>query len=82
LRVASPEAELLMRLEKLRREIDARARASVLWFILALVIAFGVGVAVGRFFWRRPSQRRGAGWRGAVSGCGACLRFAILSAMS
>jgi hypothetical protein len=39
-------------MEALRREIDARARASVLWFILALVVAFALGAVVGRFFWR------------------------------
>jgi hypothetical protein len=37
--VESPEAELVMRLEKLRREIDARARRSVLWLIAALALA-------------------------------------------
>jgi hypothetical protein len=47
-----PKAELMMRLEALRRDIDARARASVLWFILALVVAFALGVAIGRFLWR------------------------------
>jgi hypothetical protein len=51
--VASPpEAEFMLRMEALRREIDARARASVLWFILALVVAFTLGAVVGRFFWR------------------------------
>jgi hypothetical protein len=48
---ASPEAELLMRLEKLRREIDARARASVLSLIAALALAFGLGWALGHL-WR------------------------------
>jgi len=49
--MAPPEAEFMLRLEALRLEIDARARASVLWFIAALVVAFGLGVAIGRF-WR------------------------------
>jgi hypothetical protein len=49
--MAPPEAEFMMRLEALRREIDARARASVLWFIAALVVAFGLGVTVGHL-WR------------------------------
>jgi hypothetical protein len=40
-----------MRLEALRRDIDARARASVLWFIAALALAFGLGVAAGHY-WR------------------------------
>jgi hypothetical protein len=37
---AGPEAALFLRIEKLRREIDARARASVLWLIAALALAF------------------------------------------
>jgi hypothetical protein len=49
--MAPPEAEFMMRLEALRREIDARARASVLWFIDALVVTFGLGVTVGHL-WR------------------------------
>jgi hypothetical protein len=49
--VINPEAEQLLRLEKLRRQIDARARASVMWFIAALVVACALGVLIGRF-WR------------------------------
>ena len=47
-----PEAEQLLRLEQLRRRINAEARASVLWLVLALGVAFGLGAVVGRFFWR------------------------------
>jgi hypothetical protein len=49
--MAPPEAEFMLRLEALRREIDARARASVLWFIAALALAFGLGAVVDHY-WR------------------------------
>ncbi|MFZ0601086.1 MAG: hypothetical protein WAN05_06935 [Roseiarcus sp.] len=44
------QPEILLRLEALRRDIDSRARASVLWFIFPLAVAFGLGVAFGRFW--------------------------------
>jgi hypothetical protein len=47
----SPDPELL-KLERLRRQINAEARRFVLQIVLALVVAFGLGAVVGRFFWR------------------------------
>jgi hypothetical protein len=47
--VTPPEAEQFLRIEKLRRQIDASARAFVLRLVLALVVAFGVGVLIGRY---------------------------------
>jgi hypothetical protein len=47
----NPEAEQLLRLEQLRRRINAEARASVLWLVVALGLAFGLGVLIGRV-WR------------------------------
>ena len=44
----NPEAEFMLRMEALRREIDARARVSVLQIVAALAIAFAAGVLVGR----------------------------------
>jgi hypothetical protein len=50
--VASPEQpETLLRLEALRRDIDSRARASVIRLVVALAVAFAAGWALGRF-WR------------------------------
>jgi hypothetical protein len=45
------EAELMMRLEQLRRQIDREARAFTLRLALALGGAFGVGFLIGRL-WR------------------------------
>lgn len=45
-----PEAEFMLRLEQLRRQIDREARAYTLRLVVALVIAFGLGVAFGRFW--------------------------------
>jgi hypothetical protein len=42
----NPEAEQFLRLEELRRRIDRAARAFVLR--LALVVAFGAGLALGK----------------------------------
>jgi hypothetical protein len=47
----NPEAEQLFRLEQLRRRINAEARASVLWLVAALVVAFALGYLAGRL-WR------------------------------
>ena len=46
------EPEILLRLEALRRDIDARARRAVLRFLAALAVAFALGVLIGRF-WRK-----------------------------
>ena len=47
--MASPEQpETLLRLEALRRDIDLRARASVIRLVVALVVIFAVGWALGR----------------------------------
>ena len=45
------EPEILLRLEALRRDIDARARRAVLQIVVALAVAFALGVAIGRV-WR------------------------------
>jgi hypothetical protein len=45
------QPETLLRLEALRRDINSRAGASVLWFIFALALAFVAGWAVARY-WR------------------------------
>ena len=58
----NPEAEFMLRMEALRREIDARARVSVLQIVAALVIAFAAGVLVGRGLEvRGRAPRTGAG---------------------
>ena len=46
-----PEVEQLLRIDKLRREIDIMARRSVAWLAAALALAFGLGVATGHL-WR------------------------------
>ena len=46
-----PEVEQLVRIDKLRREIDIMARRSVAWLAAALALAFGLGVATGHL-WR------------------------------
>jgi hypothetical protein len=43
------EPKILLRLEALRRDIDSRARASVMRVVVALVVAFVLGWAIGRF---------------------------------
>ena len=48
---AGPEAELMLRLEQLRRRINADARRSVLQIVAALALAFVVGYLVARV-WR------------------------------
>jgi hypothetical protein len=45
------EVEQLLRIDKLRREIDTMARRSVAWLAAALALAFGLGVATGHL-WR------------------------------
>jgi hypothetical protein len=45
------EPEILLRLEALRRDIDSRARASVMRVVVALVVAFVLGYLAGRY-WR------------------------------
>ena len=45
-----PDAELL-KLERLRRQINAEARRSVMQIVFALGLVFGLGVLIGRF-WR------------------------------
>jgi hypothetical protein len=49
--VNPPEVEQLLRIDKLRREIDIMARRSVAWLAAALALAFGLGVATGHL-WR------------------------------
>ena len=44
-----PETEQFLRLEELRRRINREAFRSVLWFVGALVVAFGVGYLAGHF---------------------------------
>jgi hypothetical protein len=46
-----PEAELMLRLEQLRRRINADARRSVLQ-ITALAASFLLGAAIGHVVWR------------------------------
>ena len=46
----NPEAEQFLRLEELRRRIDREARAFLLRLVLALVVAFGVGLALGKLW--------------------------------
>ena len=46
-----PEAEFMLRLEQLRRDIDNRARRAALQFVAALVVAFALGWLAGRY-WR------------------------------
>jgi hypothetical protein len=46
-----PEVEQHLRIDRLRREVDAMARRSVWQMIAALVLAFSLGVLVGRL-WR------------------------------
>ena len=46
----NPEADLVvLKLERLRRQINAEARRSILQIILALALAFGAGVLTGRY---------------------------------
>jgi hypothetical protein len=45
------EPEILLRLEALRRDIDSRARASVMRVVVALGVAFVLGYLAGRY-WR------------------------------
>jgi len=45
------QPEILLRLEALRRDLDARARAFVLRLVVALVVAFALGYLAGRY-WR------------------------------
>jgi hypothetical protein len=47
----NPDAEQLLRLEQLRRRINADARRAVLQIVVALVFAFGAGVVIGKL-WR------------------------------
>jgi hypothetical protein len=47
--VTPPEVEAFYKIDKLRREIDAMARAFVLRLVGALVGAFGVGYLAGHF---------------------------------
>jgi hypothetical protein len=47
----NPEAEQLLRLEQLRRRINADARRAVLQIVVALAVAFAAGVAIGKL-WR------------------------------
>jgi hypothetical protein len=49
--VTPPEVEQHLRIDKLRREVDAMARRSVAWLVAACVAAFVLGVAIGRV-WR------------------------------
>jgi hypothetical protein len=50
--VAAPEQpETLLRLEALRRDIDARARAFVLRLVVALIVAFSGRFLLGKL-WR------------------------------
>jgi hypothetical protein len=46
-----PEAELMLRLEQLRRRINADARRSVLQLVGAIGIALVIGYLAGRY-WR------------------------------
>jgi hypothetical protein len=46
-----PEAELMLRLEQLRRRINADARRAVWQIVVALAVAFAAGVAIGKL-WR------------------------------
>lgn len=46
----NPEADLVvLKLERLRRQINAEARRSVWQIILALALAFALGVLTGRY---------------------------------
>jgi hypothetical protein len=46
----NPEADLVvLKLERLRRQINAEARRSVLQIILALTVAFAFGFLAGRY---------------------------------
>jgi hypothetical protein len=49
--VINPETEQFLRLEELRRRIDLETRRFMMQFIAAIVLAFSLGVWVGRF-WR------------------------------
>jgi len=47
--VTPPEVEQFLKIDKLRREVDAMARALVLRLIGAIGIALAIGWALGRF---------------------------------
>jgi hypothetical protein len=49
--MVTPETEQLLKLEELRRRIDAAARAFTLRLVFALALAFAFGCLVGRL-WR------------------------------
>jgi hypothetical protein len=48
-----PEPELL-KLERLRRQINIETRRFVLQIVFALAVAFGLGAAFGRFWLGHP----------------------------
>jgi len=43
---------LLLKLERLRRQINAEPRRFMVQMAFALALAFAAGAVVGRFFWR------------------------------
>jgi hypothetical protein len=49
--VSPPEVEAFLKIDKLRREVDAMARREVLQLVGALVVAFVLGYLAGRY-WR------------------------------
>ena len=50
-----PETDLLiLKAERLRRQINIGTRRFVLQIMFALVVAFGLGVAFGRFWLGHP----------------------------
>jgi hypothetical protein len=50
--VSHEQPEILLRLEALRRDLDARARAAVGRLVLALCASFAAGLMAGHFFWK------------------------------
>jgi hypothetical protein len=42
----------LIKIERLRQEIGAENRRFVWQIIVTIAVAFALGVAIGRFFWR------------------------------
>jgi len=65
--VSPPEAELFLRLEKLRSELARDARRAVWQTIGALAVAFGVGVAAGHYLALKPFAGTGQALARSVS---------------
>jgi ABC-type nitrate/sulfonate/bicarbonate transport system permease component len=50
--VNPPEVEQALRIDRLRREVDAMARRSLWQMVGGLAAAFLLGVAIGHVVWR------------------------------